>query len=260
MPTDATIDPTLMIEPAPASRIPGKNDWASTIGASRFTASVRRTSSSDSSSALTPATMYAALFTRTSIRPSNSSRHALGDRDDLGPLREVGGHAHEPARRRGLLVELGRAPGDGRHPGAREHERPREAVADAGTRAGDHGVLAGQVEELRGLSSDDVQLQSPVSPRRPARRTRCTRVAASPKGNRRIGTLTREIHDNVVSSQKPMAPCSWWVDVEHDVGRLQRSRPAGRGRRRALRGDASRRSRARTWPAPPGRPARLRHR
>jgi hypothetical protein len=45
MPTPATIEPTLMIEPSPAARITGCTACVSTIGASRLTASVRRISS-----------------------------------------------------------------------------------------------------------------------------------------------------------------------------------------------------------------------
>ena len=49
---------------------------------------------------------------------------------------------------------------------------------------------------------------NPVRPRRPIRSVNATRVAARPSGSRRSGWLWRDTHDRVVSSQKPMAPCS----------------------------------------------------
>ena len=40
---------------------------------------------------------------------------------------------------------------------------------------------------------------------------RAARVADGPSGSRRRGWLARDSHDSAVSSQNPMAPCSWWV-------------------------------------------------
>ena len=54
-------------------------------------------------------------------------------------------------------------------------------------------------------------LKRPVRPRRPTRRTSSRPGGGEAEGQPRSGTLARETHDSAVSSQNPMAPCSWWA-------------------------------------------------